>query len=164
MNVYFREVQRFRQWWMIALLLLLPIPFVYLSYRLSVLGEQCCGKPIPYLPFLIITGVVLLLPAWLLSMGLITEVRDDELFLHFKFLWKPKRIPWRQIAQAEARRYSPIGEYGGWGIRVGIKGWAYNVSGNRGVQLKFENGEGFLIGSQRAEELAQAIQERMGDR
>ena len=40
-------------------------------------------------------------------------------------------------------------------------GKAYNVSGNRGVQLKLSTGNGLLIGSQRPEELAQAIQEGM---
>jgi TATA-box binding protein (TBP) (component of TFIID and TFIIIB) len=48
-------------------------------------------------------------------------------------------------------------EYGGWGIKYGRKGKAYNVSGNRGVQLVFKDGKQLLIGSQRAEELAEAI-------
>jgi hypothetical protein len=34
---------------------------------------------------------------------------------------------------------------------------AYNVSGNRGVQLEFSNGKRLLIGSQRPEDLAAAI-------
>ncbi len=49
-------------------------------------------------------------------------------------------------------------EYGGWGIRYGMKGMAYNVSGNRGVQLEFETGKRLLIGSQRPEELVSQIQ------
>ncbi len=50
-------------------------------------------------------------------------------------------------------------EYGGWGVKYGRAGKAYNVSGNRSVQLKLSSGKGLLIGSQRPEELAQAIQE-----
>jgi hypothetical protein len=42
------------------------------------------------------------------------------------------------------------------------KGWAYNVRGNRGVQLELANGKRILIGSQRAEELAGAIGEAKG--
>jgi len=53
--------------------------------------------------------------------------------------------------------YSPISDYGGWGIRYGSIGKAYNVSGNRGVQLELLNGERILIGSQKPEELAAAI-------
>jgi hypothetical protein len=52
-------------------------------------------------------------------------------------------------------------EYGGWGVKYGWAGKAYNISGNRGVQLKLSNGKGLLIGSQRPEELAQAIQAGM---
>jgi hypothetical protein len=39
-------------------------------------------------------------------------------------------------------------EYGGWGIKYGKMGKAYNVSGNRGVQLEFTDGKRLLIGSQ----------------
>jgi hypothetical protein len=35
---------------------------------------------------------------------------------------------------------------------------AYNVSGNRGVQLELVSGKRILIGSQQAEELAAAIE------
>jgi hypothetical protein len=51
---------------------------------------------------------------------------------------------------------------GGWGLRFGAKGKAYNVSGNRGVLLTFEGDKTLLIGSLRADELAQAI--RAGQR
>jgi hypothetical protein len=57
-----------------------------------------------------------------------------------------------------ARKYRPILEYGGWGIRCGWKGGrAYNVSGNEGVQLVFKNGKRLLIGSKEAYGLEAAI-------
>ena len=62
-----------------------------------------------------------------------------------------------QIARWEARTYRPILEYGGWGVRFGPRGRAYNVSGDRGVELTLANGKRVLIGSQRSEELAAAI-------
>jgi hypothetical protein len=65
------------------------------------------------------------------------------------------------IVSCEVRTYRPMREYGGWGVKYGRAGKAYNVSGNRGVQLKLTSGKGLLIGSQRPEELAQAIQEGM---
>jgi hypothetical protein len=90
-----------------------------------------------------------------------TEVRYDGLYVRFYPLTS-KTINFTEIVYCEARTYHPIKEYGGWGIRYGWKrGKAYNVSGNRGVQLEFQNGKKLLIGSQRPEELAQAIKERM---
>jgi hypothetical protein len=66
-----------------------------------------------------------------------------------------------EIVSWDARTYRPILEYGGWGIRYSPfgKGWAYNISGNQGVQLELMNGKRILIGSQRAEELARTIAE-----
>jgi len=51
------------------------------------------------------------------------------------------------------RKYSPIGEYGGWGFRYG----AYNIKGSQGLQLKFKNGKMLLIGTQRPEELQKVL-------
>src|SRR5260370_10385317 len=62
-----------------------------------------------------------------------------------------------QIARWEARTYRPIREYGGWGVRFGPRGRAYNVSGNRGVEITLANGKRVLIGSQRSDDLAAAI-------
>ena len=55
--------------------------------------------------------------------------------------------------------YDPIGEYGGWGIKYGKMGKAYNVSGNRGVQLEFADRKSILIGSQKPEQLDSAIEQ-----
>jgi hypothetical protein len=62
-----------------------------------------------------------------------------------------------QIARWEARTYRPIRDYGGWGVRFGPRGRAYNVSGNRGVEITLANGKRVLVGSQRADDLAAAI-------
>ena len=48
---------------------------------------------------------------------------------------------------------------GGWGFRWGSSGRAYNLRGNRGVQLTLADGGRLLLGSQRADELAAAIEE-----
>jgi hypothetical protein len=70
-------------------------------------------------------------------------------------------IPLRQIARWEVRTYRRILEYGGWGIRYALTGggWAYNISGNRGVQLVFTGGKRLLIGAQHSEELATALEQ-----
>ena len=65
------------------------------------------------------------------------------------------------IEKAEAHSYSPLRDYGGWGIRYGGKGKAYNVSGNKGVLLMLKDGKNVLIGSQNHEGLCSAINERL---
>ena len=55
------------------------------------------------------------------------------------------------------RRYNPLLEYGGWGVRLGPKGWGYMTSGKEGVQLRLRKGLPVLIGSARPRELEAAI-------
>ena len=104
---------------------------------------------------------VLLGLIWLFrQLRLITEVRPDGLYLRFAPL-KEKRIPFETIKACAARTYRPIMDYGGWGMRYTRKGNALNVSGNEGVRLEFHRGKSLMIGSQRANELAAAIKDRL---
>ncbi len=105
------------------------------------------------------------LPALFFFSRLVTEVRDDGIYIRFfPFLRTAHRIAFTEMKQYEVRTYHSIREYGGYGIRYGSNGKAYNVSGDRGVQIELLNGERLLIGSQRAEELWRALQVKIGER
>jgi hypothetical protein len=108
----------------------------------------------------LMVGVGILLLFHLLE--LTVTVRPTEIDIRFRPLTR-RRIPFVALRSCEARTYRPLREYGGWGVRRSWKGgWAYNVRGNRGVQLQLEDGTSILIGSQRADELAAAIQSAAG--
>ncbi|HVF49454.1 MAG TPA: DUF6141 family protein [Pyrinomonadaceae bacterium] len=159
-RTYFREVQRFRQWWVWAIMLVPFLIFAYGFYVQVIAGRPWGSKPMSDAE---LTGVSIMLAVimlWIYLMRLVTEVRDDALHVHFVLLWRRKAIPYQSIRSVEARTYNPIAEYGGWGIRWGARGWAYNVSGNRGVQLQLDGGKELLVGSGRADELAEAIKRR----
>ena len=57
--------------------------------------------------------------------------------------------------------YSPLKEYGGWGIKYGFKGKAYNVRGNKGVKIFLKNGLNIMFGSQKKNDLAKALKSVM---
>jgi len=119
------------------------------------------GGPIP--PGGILGLVVGVGVAGLLGVGrLRTEVRPDGLYVRFVPFTRQHRFSWDEIVSAEARRYRPLLEYGGWGVRWSRSGKAYNVSGNRGVQLELAGGKKLLIGSQRPQALAMAIASARG--
>jgi hypothetical protein len=61
----------------------------------------------------------------------------------------------------EALTYRPIKDFGGWGVRWAARGIVYNARGKRGVRMVLASGERVLVGSQRAEDLARAIGERI---
>lgn len=74
--------------------------------------------------------------ALLLFGELRTEVRPETLLARLFPLTREHRFTLEEIERCEARTHRPILEHGGWGIRVGRGGKAYNVHGNRGVQLE----------------------------
>ena len=65
------------------------------------------------------------------------------------------------ISKVYVRKYSPLADYGGWGLRFSMSGQgkAYNVSGNVGLQLEFSNGKKLLIGTRKPDELSSVLNE-----
>ncbi len=69
-----------------------------------------------------------------------------------------KTIPMKEIVRAEAVTYSPIGDFGGWGIRVGgKKKKAWTVRGNRAILLHLTDGTRFYLGSDQPERILQWV-------
>ncbi len=100
------------------------------------------------------------LPALFGQMRLFIEVTPDAVLVRYR-PFSRRSIPIADIQKVEARTYEALREYGGWGIR----GWskekmAYNVSGNKGVELTLRDGRSLMLGSQRADELAAAVEDQ----
>jgi hypothetical protein len=109
---------------------------------------------------LAIAPVLVILVAALISLShLDVDVTDSGVTIAFRYLWPTRRIPFEDITSVEVRRYNPLLEYGGWGVRLGPRGWGYLTSGNEGVQLRLRKGLPVLIGSSRPQELAAAIRD-----
>ncbi len=106
--------------------------------------------------FLISFSVGMLLPVLFWQMKLVTRIAEDGIYVRFTpFHFKEKFYDWDSLSACYVRTYSPLLEYGGWGIKYGFggQGLVYNVSGNVGLQLKFKVGEPLLIGTQKGEEI-----------
>jgi len=156
----FHEEQRFTQWWVWVIILAGVAPAWYIWWK-HLLMRRTSGPDTTadWTVWIVWLGAGVLLPVYLASMRLVTQVRHDGVYLRFvPFHWRWVRIEPEHIKEVRARTYNPLLEYGGWGIRYGAHGKAYTISGNQGVELKFSNGRTLLIGSQRAEELASVIQ------
>lgn len=155
----FKEAQRFRQPWLFALMIGLIAIMTWGFVQQILLGVPWGDNPAPdwmMVMLFIIFGI--LFPAFIFSLGLFTEVTSSELRIRFRPLQvKGERIPLKDIAEHASVDYRPLREFGGWGIRYGPTGKAYNVSGTRGVRLRTVEGREILIGSWRADELDAAI-------
>ncbi|GAA0246765.1 hypothetical protein ACFFQF_05680 [Haladaptatus pallidirubidus] len=164
----FREAQRFRQGWLWALLIFSTIPVGLLVFVVTI--NEADGFTRDALTTLATVTVALIAPLILFHRAeLVTEVREDGLYCKFfPFHLRFRRIPFSEITRFERVSYSPMRDYGGWGIRFGLslslrgiswdeKGAAYIVSGNEGVRIERKGERPLLVGSQRADELRRAI-------
>jgi hypothetical protein len=163
-HVLYREVQRFWRPWMGLLFLPLLVIAVTVGsglWQQVVNGIPWGNHPASNSGLLVAAMISLFSPAlsfWLLyTLRLTTMVDDEGIELHLWPVWH-RRLSLAGIRHVFVRDYSPIVEYGGWGLRLGWRGWAYNVSGKRGVQVELEQGLPVLIGSQHPEELVAAIE------
>ncbi|HET9658751.1 MAG TPA: DUF6141 family protein [Thermomicrobiales bacterium] len=157
----YSETQYSRQSWLALIIALLALLGWGLFVQQIVRDKPVGSDPMPDLGVWIIAlllGVVL--PLFFLWFRMETTVYPDRVeirmvpFVHRRF--RPD-----EIAGAAARSYQPLREYGGWGVRWGLRGFrsnrAYNVKGDQGVQLMLTNGDRVLIGTQRPQELEAAI-------
>lgn len=155
---HFRERQYLRTWWYF-LLALLPAGLIYWgAIQQLYLGEPWGNNPgSDGLMWFLLVIFGFLFPLFLLTIHMDTTVTDTVNVRFFPFMRRPRRIGRNEIAAYSVVTYSPISEYGGWGIKGTSSHRAYNVWGNRGVRITFANGNTLLIGSQRPEELYTAM-------
>ena len=93
----------------------------------------------------------------LLTVRLVTEVRDGELVIALRGLWRARRVPLDDIQSVETVTFDPQRDYGGYGIRSSRQGTAYIADGNQGVRLKLVKGAALVVGSQRSSELVSVL-------
>lgn len=162
----FQETQRLSEIsWVLASCLLFG--FVCLGLALKeILGWHGVGRPLPDIGnstehwvvtgLLVVGGVVLVALPFLCR--LIVEVRTSGLYVRYPpLIWGRKPIDLSHLLSHRAVTYSPIRDYGGWGIKWSPKGRVYSVSGNEGVRFEFEGRRGLMIGSQEAKRLEKAV-------
>jgi hypothetical protein len=156
-SALFHEEQRFRQTW-ICPLVLLPTGLIWYVFIGQILLLRPMGQnPAPdWMVWALFFLFGLALPWMMFALRMSVTVTHEALYVRY-FPFLTSRIPVGVIERCAPRTYSPLGEYGGWGIRGFGKNRAYNVSGNRGVQLVLVSGRRLLIGSRRPEELAVAL-------
>jgi len=154
----FRETQRFGAWWVWLLVVVCAIGAWWPFLAQVVFDEPLGSEPAPdWLLWLLVVLFGVGLPALFAVMRLEVEVRADRIDVRYR-PFMHRSISAADIAGAQARTYRPVREYGGWGI----KGWsrtkvAYNVAGDRGVELRLRDGSTVMLGSQRPAELEAAV-------
>lgn len=114
----------------------------------------------------LVIGIGLLLFVALFVLRMTTEVTPTDVRVWFG--WVPiyrRVVPIGEVRRVAQAAFRPIADYGFWGVRSGRDGdRALIARGNRGVRLELADGSILVIGSQRPEELAQAIESALTPR
>ena len=132
----FQEKQKFIQWWLWLIIFTLTV--------ISFMPKENNSFNYVYILF----GC--LIPIFFYLMEL--RIKVDNIGIHYQFYpfhIKYNTFFYNEITKIEAVMYKPILEYGGWGIKQGFKGKAYNVHGKYGVKIYLKSGKNVLFGSQK---------------
>ncbi len=144
------EIQRFSRWWII-MVLFIPVLLVFIPGGVSI-----------SMLHLAICTIVCILLALLFSMVRLelTITTDAIQYRLFPFQIRIRTILFNQLAEYRVRKYAPLLEYGGWGLRWGASGSAVTVKGRMGIQLAFKNGKRLLIGTSDAASASRILSQR----
>ncbi len=147
---YFHEEQRFGRWvWVVIAVIAVPV-------LIGALGAARSGVD-GVVPILVGPATVVAVLLLLALAKLVTDVDQHGIHVSFHLLWPTRHIPLADVLRAHATEYSPLVDYGGWGVRLSWKGWAFNTGGAEGVLVETKSGKRIMIGSRRAKELEAAI-------
>lgn len=157
----FSEKQRFDQKWIWLLLISVNLVFFFGVFYQVVKHKTFGNQPMSDTELMITASLMFIFTLIFLAMRLETYIKKDGIYVRFfPFHLTIKRYSWETIQRCSVRQYDPITEYGGWGLRFGFqrKGMAFNVSGNKGIQLVLKNGSMLLIGTNKPEEAIETLQ------
>ncbi|AIY13654.1 hypothetical protein [Cellulophaga baltica] len=157
-NYLFYEEQKFTQWWLWLLLLLIIgylffdlISFSYSSDEIFTVGTIIFNTE-NLIPLILVCLVILLF----LILKLKTTLSQDYIQISF-FPFFTKKWNWSEINTAEIVTYGFVG----YGIRLSLKyGTVYNIKGNQGLAIHLKNGKKLMVGTQKPEELANVIKNK----
>ncbi|MFZ9847468.1 MAG: hypothetical protein ACO3EE_04890 [Flavobacteriales bacterium] len=100
--------------------------------------------------------VLVLIASFIFFYVMKLEYKITEQKIEYKYF--PFHRKWRSIDRSEVAnisfvQYIALKEYGGWGIKYGRKGIAYNVSGNYGIFVELKSGKTMMLGTVKYKEL-----------
>lgn len=158
MKLLFKEEQKFTQWWLWVILIAIMILPIYGIYKQLIIGKPFGSKPMSDVGLIIFTICMLVFITLFFFMRLKTEIDQNEIRIRF-FPFVKKRIAWKDIKNVEVLKY---GFVGGWGIRFWTQyGTVYNTKGDEGLAIELTNGKKFLVGTQKKQELSEAIKSQI---
>jgi hypothetical protein len=164
--IWYSEKQRFKQWWLWLIMIGINALFLFAFIKQVIWSKPVGNQPMGNIGLMGMLLFVCALTVLFFYTRLETQLTEEGVvYRFFPFRRKFTIIPWDEIAEASVLEYSPIIDFGGWGVRYSLtgKGKAFNVAGNKGLQLVLKNNDRILIGTQNPETIREVLSARKSD-
>ena len=150
-KIVFEETQRN------ILLIIVPIP-IAVAFGAMAAIQIISGKPIGNHPAsntaLVAIFIMILIIAFVIgSLKLKTKITPDEIVYGFGVFPGETVIRINDVKSISIRKYNPLKEFLGWGVRYNSTTDCFTMSGDVGLELILANNKKILIGTQKPAEL-----------
>ncbi|MDR0422535.1 MAG: hypothetical protein LBH72_05955 [Proteiniphilum sp.] len=154
-EVYFFERQRQRQWWLWLILTGISLMFVAGSIRQIGFNKPFGNNPVSDAGLISRTAILALFTFAFLAGSLKTLINREGIYVRLTpFMFRYKFYGWESISAVHIRKYNPLGEFGGWGLRRRHSGIiCCTVSGKTGLEFVLKNGKRMLVGTRQPDHL-----------
>ncbi len=161
-KVLFEETQRN------ILSFVIPIPLAVAFGAMAAI-QIISGKPIGNhpAPDIALVLIFLLMVAFAFFVGgqkLKTSITEESVTYSFGFFTGHSSISIVDVKSLSIRKYKPLKEFLGWGVRYNSTTDCYTMSGDVGLELTMANNKKILIGTQKPKELQLVLETYFKDK
>ncbi|SFN57469.1 hypothetical protein SAMN04488519_10111 [Algoriphagus ornithinivorans] len=151
-NRVFNENQNYRGTWVMYLLLMTEVPILILLTVVLINSDKDVTENLVGLTI----ASIAIIGTFLLIMNIQLQTRIDDQGIHYKFfpfINKWRNIPREKIKSIDVIHYSPITDYGGWGLKGNKTTKAYSIVGDEGLLIDTGDSKKIMLGTQKGPEL-----------
>lgn len=157
-NLIFKEEQTYQGTWLMYLILILELPtLIVVSIVVWTSEEDQLTATLVTTAFIL---VMLLTFGLIMSLKLSTRIDEEGIkFKYFPFINQWRVYPQKEIKSAQVVAYSPVSDFGGWGIKGNRTTKAYSILGDQALLVDLGEKKKIMIGTQKSKELKSFLED-----
>ncbi len=162
-EIEFLETQKIKSKIIYLILIVIDLCLLYVCF-LQIIKKSTIGtNPISNTGLIILTSIMILSTIFCFFIKLKTIINSNGIYFKYEPIHlKYKFYSWEYINNIYLKKFSPLLDYGGWGIRIKYRIWkrkeiAYFLKGNIGIFCEIKNGKKILIGTQEPENVNEIL-------
>ncbi|NPV83071.1 MAG: hypothetical protein HPY46_05770 [Candidatus Aminicenantes bacterium] len=127
----------------------------YAFYQQIIRGKPVGTRPAPDAIVVVLFVIFgLLFPYLMLKTVLVLQVRPDGFyFRYYPFQLRYRKVSWLEIKEVKVLNFSPVRDFGGYGIKYARGAKIYVAKGNKGIKITPLSGRQLIFSSDNPEML-----------